>query len=259
MNFTIIWFNAVKEACGRNSGEHAHAVHLNQFVNQTEFISVDIYLDKLIVRFTTIGHEIMYSLLWCLANQNAAEIFRPGSAHALAGNTTVRFIDGQCRTPDHSIREFRPDGDTGDIDTSTPTIVFEVAYSQSSFDLAKEAARHICLTRGQVLLVIAIDIVHEPRLHGAPRVLRSVRWSHWEEDVMVHHPCRRQGARLNVVSAERNPGENDDVHCLPPATAFTAKVRAKGSKQTYNIRAYQTESWEVWWILSAAAYRLTVP
>lgn len=203
----------------------------------------------------------MCSLFSCLTatDRNSAEIFRHDSPVVLGGSSTVRFLGGQSKTPDHSICERGRRGATADIDTSTPTIVFEVAYTQTSQSLAIESARHICLTMGQVLLVVAIDIVHEPRGRTEPRVLRSVTWSHWEEDISAHRKVKSRGAELNVVHAERLSGEDDAIHCLPPATAFSAKVRAEGEKKTYNIRATQTESWEVWCILSAAAYRLTVP
>ena len=41
--------------------------------------------------------------------------------------------------------------------------VFEVAYTQPSCKVELEAARQICLMRGQVQLVIAIDIVHRAK------------------------------------------------------------------------------------------------
>ena len=49
------------------------------------------------------------------------------------------------RSPDFSLYELKDsEGPSGDLDSATPTIVFEFGYSQPSRSLATEAARRIC-------------------------------------------------------------------------------------------------------------------
>jgi hypothetical protein len=84
-----------------------------------------------------------------------------GSSIIMGGSADVKFPGGH-KSPDFSLYEVK-DGDgyaIGD-DNTTPTIVFEVAYTQPTRSVVLEAARHICLTGGEVLLVVAIDLIHK--------------------------------------------------------------------------------------------------
>ena len=76
--------------------------------------------------------------------------------------------------------------------------MFEVAYIQPTRSVVLEAARHICLTRGEVQLVVVIDIVQ--KTDTKPRELKSVTWSHLEEDVQSYR---------EVEDGEQ--GEMDDI------------------------------------------------
>jgi hypothetical protein len=120
--------------------------------------------------------------------------------------------------------------------------VFEVAYTQSTRDVSLEAARHICLTGGDVLLVVVINIGHERGSN--PRELKSVTWSHWEEDVDGYGPIEDvDDDDVNVVCADREEGEEED-RVLPAATAFKAVIiEADGRKRS--IRAVRTAQFEV--------------
>lgn len=127
------------------------------------------------------------------------------------------------------------------MDNSIPTIVFEVTYGQSTRYLALEAARHIRLMMGQILLVVAIDITHEPNTR--PKKLQSVTWSHWEEDVKAHAVITKQdGDRVYEVEAERSP-EEDPLS----ATAFKALIPVSDpdDDQLLRIRATETFKWEL--------------
>jgi hypothetical protein len=85
----------------------------------------------------------------------------------------------QHKSPDYSLYEVKDGNGTANDDNNTTLTM--VAYTQTSCNLAEEAAQHICLMMGRVLLVVAIDIIHKPNMN--PRELESVTWSHWEEDV----------------------------------------------------------------------------
>jgi hypothetical protein len=63
------------------------------------------------------------------------------------GCTDIKFPNGACKSLDFSLYEHHG---VPRITDSTPTIVFEVSYSQSTQSLAIEAARHVCLTLGQI-------------------------------------------------------------------------------------------------------------
>lgn len=163
-----------------------------------------------------------------------------------------RIVEGGCadihynsgyKSPDFSLYEVKDGGVSDDQDSSTPTIVFEVAYSQSTRSVVREAARHICLTRGEVRLVVAIDIVHKKEIR--PRELESVTWSHWEEDVLSHDVVEHEDDEVDQVRSERGDEENSEEFVLPPATAYTAMVAQPGGQRRYRIRAEETAKWQV--------------
>jgi len=115
---------------------------------------------------------------------------------------------------------------------------------QTSRNLAEEAAWHICLTMGWVLLVVTIDIIHEPNTR--PRKLHSVTWPHWEEDVGAYGMVTKQDdEEVNEVRAERRQGEDNTLHVLPPATAFSALMSVPGDDKRYRVRVTETVKWEL--------------
>jgi hypothetical protein len=76
--------------------------------------------------------------------------------------------------------------------------------------------------------------------------LKSVTWSHWEEDLDGYGPIEdADGDDINVVRADRGEGEEEDeVLVLPAATAFKAVItEADGRKR--RIRAVQTAQFKV--------------
>lgn len=165
------------------------------------------------------------------------------------GSMGIPLYGGTSKTPDHSMYNILAGREYSDVqDSCIPTIVFEVAYTQSSRDLAENAARHICLTLGQVLLVVAIDII---RTKDEPKRLFSVTWSHWEEDVNARKlivPNLDNGDD-NMVRAEREGDEDDEEHILPPAKAFSATVCIRdiitSEDERHHIRATETQRWQV--------------
>jgi hypothetical protein len=85
--------------------------------------------------------------------------------------------------------------------------VFEVAYTQPTCRVVLEAARRTCLTRGEVQLVVVIDIVH--KTDTKRRELKSVTWSHLEEDVQS---CREveDGEQGRWTTFDQKHGGNEE-------------------------------------------------
>lgn len=217
----------------------------SDFSYQTDFISVDFQPDKLIVRVPTIGHEIMTDLFYLMKQSGtgySTESYR-GSRIVLGGSADIHYTSGY-KSPDFSLYEVKDGGgDTIDDDNTTPTIVFEIAYTQTTRSVVLEAARHICLTGGEVLLVIAIDIVHKTNTN--PRELESVTWSHWEEDIGGFDEVKNpDDYEVNSIFPDRGD-DNDEDYVLPPATAFTGVIHGPDKRKKYHIRAVQTDKWRV--------------
>ena len=171
------------------------------FPIQANIISVEFRVDKLIVRFPTIGHEIVSELFHVMSKASTGypERYRRSSV-AMGGSANIHNSGGY-KSPDFSLYKIDEDNRSEILDRTSPMIVFEVAYTQPSRKVELEAAHHICLTRGQVQLVIAIYIVH--RAKTKPRELVSVTWSHWEEDVRSYREADDgDESELNVVHAE---------------------------------------------------------
>lgn len=166
------------------------------------------------------------------------------------GSTDIHYYGGGYKSPNSSLYESKAgeglsdDDEDAALDATTPTIVFEVAY-KTSRNLAIEAARHICLTMGRVLLVVAINIIHEPNTH--PRKIKSVTWSHWEEDIGARGVVIKQdGEEVNEIRAERTHSEDDVIsQILPTATAFSALISVPGDDNRYRIRVAEMAKWEV--------------
>jgi hypothetical protein len=176
---------------------------MSYFLYSIDFISIDFRLDKLIVRFPSIGHEIMSNLFHVMAKSGTGYPERYGSSTIIEGGSADIHHHSGYKSPDFSLYEVNDNNPSKILDSTTPTIVFEVAYTQPTRSVVLEAARHICLTRGEVQLVVAIDIVH--KANTKPRELKSVTWSHWEEDVLSYR---------EVESGEQ--GEVDDIRPEAP-------------------------------------------
>jgi hypothetical protein len=97
----------------------------------------------------------------------------------VGGSADVKLADG-VKSPDFSLYE--NERTSGLEMQSSPTVVWEVAYTEDDRKLARDCARHICGSRGEVLLAIAVDIQHLSPQPGKPRQLESVTCSFWELD-----------------------------------------------------------------------------
>lgn len=173
------------------------------------FISIDFRLDKLIVRFPSIGHEIMSNLFHVMAKSGTGYPERYGSSTIIEGGSADIHHHSGYKSPDFSLYEVNDNNPSKILDSTTPTIVFEVAYTQPTRSVVLEAARHICLTRGEVQLVVAIDIVH--KANTKPRELKSVTWSHWEEDVLSYREVEGgEHGKVDDIRPEAPDGGNEE-------------------------------------------------
>ncbi|KAH8997671.1 hypothetical protein EDB86DRAFT_2914280 [Lactarius hatsudake] len=210
-----------------------------------ESLRLDFRPNKLILRLPSLENGLISNLLINAAISDAPyqDCYGRSSTAVVGGSTDIHYLNGNgCKSPDFSLYELKDCRDGARSPDSAgsgiPTIVFEAIYGQSTRCLASEAARHICLTMGQVLLVIAIDITHEPNTR--PKKLQSVTWSHWEEDIEAHAVITKQvGDRVYEVEAERSPGVS--------ATAFKALIPITGADddQLLRIRVTETFKWEL--------------
>jgi hypothetical protein len=201
--------------------------------------------NRLIVRLPTIGHEIVGNLFEILHASGTTYPPKYGaSSIMMGGSADVQFRRG-VKSPDFSlydVKEGNPDSSEV-YENAVPTIVFEVAYTQSARSVSFEAGRHICLTGGDVLLVVVIEVNH--KRGSRPRQLETVTWSHWEEDVDSYRECvNEDGDEINVVHAEREEGEDEEEHVLPAASAFSALITEADGK-LYRIRATRTARYQV--------------
>jgi len=165
--------------------------------------------DKLIVRFPSIGHKIMSNLFHVIAKSGTGYPERYGSSTIIESGSADIHHDSGYKSPDLSLYEVNDNNPSKILDSTTPTIVFEVVYPQPTRSVVLEAARHIYLTQGEVQLVVAIDIVHKANTN--PRELKSVTWSHWEEDVLSY--CEiEDGEREQVddIRPEAPDGGNEE-------------------------------------------------
>jgi hypothetical protein len=162
-----------------------------------------------------IGHEIIENIIKILhASGTAYPQKYVSSSIMMGGSVDVQFRQGD-ESPDFSlydVKEWNPDS-CEVYENDVPTIEFEVAYTQSARDVSFEAGRHICLTGGDILLIVVIDVKH--KWGSKPRKLEAVTWSHWEEHVDSYREyVDEEGDESIVVRAEREAGEHEEEHVL---------------------------------------------
>jgi len=87
------------------------------------------------------------------------------------------------KSPDYSLYEVTDHGQPGETElNSTPTVVFEYGYTETSHKLALDTARHLLLSQGLVQLVVVVDVKRQPGSQDGSMTLEGVTWAHWEVD-----------------------------------------------------------------------------
>ena len=196
-------------------------------------LRIDFSTDTLIVNYPSAGHEII------------SDVFDELRAQGLSydreficdsGTADVHLTDG-CKSPDYSLYNtvaFQNSESPRDSArrTSSPTVVWEVAYSESSRKLARDAARLICGSQGEVLLAIALNIEHLPN-----RKLKSVTCAFWEMDDVAY---------LNATPSNLNVLEQcDDNETFGPGTRYSMISVVPEFQRVMKFTAAQTEFFQM--------------
>ena len=182
---------------------------------------------KCIIQYPGPGHEIMNAIF--------IRFFRSGdagsdeAAHDLEGNgyinplgsADIQLVDGLRKSPDFSFADSNPDLP---LDArGFPTIIWEVALTESSRELAKDCGRFIACSQGRGLLAIGIDIKH-----AIGDRLPTVRCSIWELDEGEHieqwpptQPSDMMfGQELDTLYRSDMYAAADEELVCPPAKSF---------------------------------------
>lgn len=164
-----------------------------------------------------------------------------GSEIVACGTADVPLTKG-VKSPDYSLYEVTDRGQPGEMElNSTPTVVFEYGYTETSHKLALDAARHLLLSQGLVQLVVVVDVKRKSAGQDGSMVLERVTWAHWEVD----------GSSFEEVDSSwrgdlDDPKPNRDVDedlAQPPADAYRVVIEMDGKK--YHLRASKVKEWEV--------------
>jgi hypothetical protein len=164
-----------------------------------------------------------------------------GSKIVACGTADVPLTKG-VKSPDYSLYEVTDSGQPGEAElNSTPTVVFEYGYTETSRKLALDAARHLLLSQGLVQLVVVIDAKRKMGSQDGSMVLDRVTWAHWEVDGGSFEevdPSWR--GDLNDPQPDRDV---DEDFVQPPADAYKAVIEMDGTR--YHLRASKVNEWEV--------------
>lgn len=214
-------------------------------IDHHALVRVDLHDGTLIVGYAASpGHEIMADIFYILRSDLPTKY--QNSRITQCGTADVALTSGH-KSPDFSLYEVK-DTDRGKrgadrVNNTTPTVVWEVGYSEGAKKLGLDAARHICLTRGLVQLVITIDISHEGKRVDGSRRLKEVKWVHWEMEYGAFQEVEDDwGGQLNILEPDRL--EEVDESCVhPPPDAYRTVVDMGGTN--YHIKAAKTVEYKV--------------
>lgn len=208
--------------------------------------SIDLHDGVLTVSYPTLIHASIDYLMDGLArNRSYPRELYQGSKIFLGGRADVFLGGGGIKSPDYSLYESRDDDRDG-RSVLFPTVAWEIGYLEDENKLSFDAARLLCLSRGNVRLVIIVNIKHKQG--SQPRELESVTWAHWEVDY----------DSIDLVSGEwwngklRDPQPHRDTgdeamggeHVPSAPTAYRTVLSMKGDN--YQINAVRTRLYQVW-------------
>ncbi len=138
---------------------------------------------KCIIQHPGPGHEILDALFirfFCSGDTSsdvaADDMEGSGSINSI-GSADVLLEDRFKKSPDFSFVDSSPNVPLEA--SSFPTIIWEVALTESSADLVIDCGRFIACSKGRGLLAIGIDIKHD---NSSVAGLPSIRCSIWELD-----------------------------------------------------------------------------
>lgn len=139
-------------------------------------------------------------------------------------------------------------GQVQKAESEFPTVAFELRYyGGGEKKLALDAGRLICLSKGMIQLVVAIDINHEAEnQNNGRRNMKSVIWTHWEMDPQYPRAVEKNAAayELNELVPERDGVlVTDTMSVQPTPDAYRAVVSF--GKKSYWVRAYKSNTYKL--------------
>lgn len=190
---------------------------------------IDLDKDRLIVKYPTDGHEFLLEIFRKLGSAGSSFPDEYQGSKIRAGGSSDIYIYDDVKSPDYSLYERH--GKFSKTTRRYPTIVWEVAYSESRRKLAEDAARLLCLSGGRVLLVVAIDIRASP---APARKLESMTWAFWEVTNKVELKAASDW-RYEYGKVFPTPGG-----CKPPTSFQAALKNSRGLRYVYTADQVKT-------------------
>jgi hypothetical protein len=135
-------------------------------------------MNQLIIQCLGSGHEIVSDVFMHFWPSQTNSTAHKGVLKNILvmGSADMDLQDGTGKQPDFSFID-RSEGLVNEEEWCFPTIIIEVAYTESSQKLAVDCGRYIACSMGRGLLAIAIDIKVDK-----DGKLVSVRFAKWELD-----------------------------------------------------------------------------
>jgi hypothetical protein len=162
----------------------------------------------------------------------------------LGGSTNVDLVDG-VKSPDFSLYEDHPDRQP--LTQASPTVVWEVAYSEDEKKLTYDLGRHVACSEGKVRLAIGVKIGHNRAAKGQPRDLAKVTCTFWEPDYVEEYATLEEsGSPLNCLVRCDGYTADDEGYVLLPATRFSCVMEVDGrimkifvsQQKIYNVNCF---------------------
>lgn len=180
------------------------------------------------------------------SGSDAAASDLEGSGHINSlGSADIELVDGLKKAPNFSFSDSDPNIP---LDArSFPTIIWEVALTESTAKLAIDCGRFIACSKGRGLLAIGIDIKHEK--DGR---LPSVRCSIWELEegkvITLWPPIQQSHPMFGWELDTLYQSDMDDTELvLEPATSFfcISQLGALDAPETIAFVAKEVQNFAV--------------
>lgn len=135
-------------------------------------LSRSFFDEKLILQCPTVIHEVMHEVFRRSGNIPAGMTY--------GASSDIPLENGDSKTPDFSLCYAGESTNPRDVVLNMlhPTVVFEVAYSQSIQHVSECAGRIISRSSGNVRLVVVVDLPYRKPHDRGP--LSSVKAHYWE-------------------------------------------------------------------------------
>jgi hypothetical protein len=181
--------------------------------------------EKLILQCPSLGHEFMATLFGRLIQDSTKFPSLSGVNRTVlfGGSADIDLDDGGIKSPDYSLYENHRDLKELPLMHALPTVVWEVAYSESENDLARDLARHVACSVGGVRLAIGLKISHTLSTGDQLKALKSVTCEYWEVDgVEEFATLEESGSCLDTLSrCDEYTDADEEIYNLPPGKRYS--------------------------------------